>query len=623
MNCLLCLAAIVVVSLAFASDGATAPGLGPNWAGPSILTTLRPGHPRLMALPGDLDRVRRLVKQHEQARACFEATVKAANDLLDKPVLEYKLIGPRLLHVSRAACERIYTLGLLYRLEGDNRYADRAVKELLAVCAFPDWHPSHFLDTAEMAHAVGIGYDWLYDRLTSEQRRAVRQAIINKALQPAAEGYRGDKVGWWVRCNHNWNQVCNGGIAIAALAIADEEPQLAGFILTSALASIPRAMNEYAPDGGWAEGPGYWSYATRYSVYLLAALDSALGTDCGLSQTPGFERAGDFRFYSLGPTNRTFNYADARDGAGAPAEMFWLARRFDKPAYAWHERQCKIGADPLNLLWFDPRGDGPRKMGLPLDRLFRGVDVAFFRSAWEDPDALFVAFKAGDNKANHSHLDLGTFVLDALGQRWALDLGPDDYNLPGYFGQQRFTYYRLRTEGHNTLTIDGRNQDEHARADILTFDSTPARACAVADLSAGYKGCADRVLRGMALIDRRYVIVQDEVESRHESQITWTMHTQAKIATKDNTANLTLSGVHLQAKIVEPRNAAFEVVSAETAPPQNENKGIRKLLIRLPKSQGPTRIVVLLAPYRNQPAEIHPTIRPLELWSKDQSQPLR
>ena len=56
-------------------------------------------------------------------------------------------------------------------------------------------------------------------------------------------------------------------------------------------------MNQYAPDGGWAEGPGYWTYATHYTVCLLAALQTALGTDHGLSQTPGFDKAGDFRFY--------------------------------------------------------------------------------------------------------------------------------------------------------------------------------------------------------------------------------------------------------------------------------------------------------------------------------------
>ena len=33
---------------------------------------------------------------------------------------------------------------------------------------------------------------------------------------------------------------------------------------------------EYGPDGAWAEGPGYWRYATQYNVVFLAALETAL-----------------------------------------------------------------------------------------------------------------------------------------------------------------------------------------------------------------------------------------------------------------------------------------------------------------------------------------------------------
>lgn len=68
----------------------------------------------------------------------------------------------------------------------------------------------------------------------------------------------------------------------------------------------------------------------------------------------------------------------------------------------------------------------------PLDRWFRGVDVVSMRGSWS-ANTTFVACKGGDNRSNHAHLDLGTFVMDALGVRWACDLGSDAYTLPGYF----------------------------------------------------------------------------------------------------------------------------------------------------------------------------------------------
>ena len=314
---------------------------------------------------------------------------------------------------------RIYTLALLYRLDGDPRYAERAWQELAAAASFKDWNPRHFLDTAEMTHAFAIGYDWLYDVWTPEQRATLQQAMVAKGLKPALELYRARK--WWTVAHHNWNQVCNGGIGMGALALAEVEPQLAGEILHDAAESIQLAMAEFAPDGAWKEGPGYWNYATLYNVVFLAGLQTALNTDFGLSQIGAFEQTGLFPIYLSGPLGRTFNYADGGDHAIFAAQMFWLARKFKQPVFAWYERRTPTPS-ALDLLWYDPAGTGPKAAGLPLDKYFRGAEVAVMRSEWENPQALFVGFKAGDNKANHSHLDVGSFVFDAAG--CALGDGP-------------------------------------------------------------------------------------------------------------------------------------------------------------------------------------------------------
>ncbi len=606
------LGALLLASCLFILGAVAAAGEGEK-APPDtgILKNLRKGHPRLMALDADIARVRRMIEKEALAKEYHAALRAQAERYVKEPLLEYKLVGPRLLHVSRAAVDRIYTLGLLHRLGGDAAFADRAVRELLNVCGFKDWHPSHFLDTAEMTHAAAIGYDWFYDKLSPEQRRVVVDAIVQKGLLPAKKVYDGG--GWWARSVHNWNQVCNGGIAIGALAVADEQPELAAFILNAARASIPRAMRSYEPDGGWAEGPGYWHYATRYNVYYLAALQTALGTDLGLIEAmPGFTKAGDFRLYFCGPIGRTFNYADAGDRAGRAAEMFWLARTLDKPRYAWHERSCDGRPDAFHLLWFDPRGAGPKAENWPLDRYFRGVEVAFFRSAWEDRDAVFVGFKGGDNKANHSNLDLGVFVLDALGQRWAVDLGPDDYNLPAYFGNKRWTYYRLRTEGHNTLTFNGENQDPSARAPLIAFASTPARAFAIAELSRASK-LAARWQRGIALLDRREVLVQDEVELKSPAEIAWTLHTPAAITLDGATATLKIGESCLRAAILEPKDATFETASAAPPPPQAQNQGITRLMVKLPQARE-ARIAILLTPYRGQAPAPQRAVAPLKQW---------
>ena len=44
--------------------------------------------------------------------------------------------------------------------------------------------------------------------------------------------------------------------------------------------------------------------------------------------------------------------------------------------------------------------------------------LAVFRSSWTDPNAVFLAIKAGTPSASHAHLDIGSFLLDADGVRW-------------------------------------------------------------------------------------------------------------------------------------------------------------------------------------------------------------
>src|SRR5262249_46963239 len=253
-----------------------------------------------------------------------------------------------------------------------------------------------------------------YEDWSPDQRETLRQAIVQKGFTPALKTYRAQT--GWAKARHNWNQVCNGGMGMGALALADVEPQTAGEVLHAALESLPLAMAEFAPDGAWKEGPGYWNYATSYNVVFLAALQTALDTDFGLSAMRGFDQTGLFPLYLTGPFGRTFNYADGGDNAIRAPQMFWLARRFNQPVFAWHERAlAPPGAK--DMLWFTSESRDPKSMDLPLDKYFQDAEVAILRSAWEDSKALFVGFKGGDNKANHSHLDLGSFVFDALGVR--------------------------------------------------------------------------------------------------------------------------------------------------------------------------------------------------------------
>ena len=586
-----------------------------------LVRQIKRQHPRLLTDAAGFDTLRKKVATDPQLKRWDNELRRNADRCLSGKLPEHVLPdGLRLLSTSRHMVNHCYTLAMAYRLHGDRRHLDRLWEELRTVATFPDFNPRHFLDTAEMTHALAIAYDWLYDDWTGPQRATIRKAIVDMGLKPGMRVY--ESRGGWHRSVHNWNQVCNGGLAIGALAIGDEEPELCGKILHHALTSVQLAMRSYGPDGGWGEGPGYWSYATSYTVSLLACLESAAGSDFGLSKFPGFDQTALFPLYMTGDGNRWFNFADCSEHAGSPDCLLWLGRRFKLPAAAWQAAAGKH-ASVAAMIWYQSSGSDPAAAGLPLDRYWRNVEVATFRSRWNDPQAVFLGIQARSHAFNHEHLDIGSFVFDALGQRWADDLGADDYNLPGYFGKKRYDYYRLRAEGHNTLVLDpsaGPDQDPEAACGIRRFASKPGWAFAVADLAGAYGTRAKQVQRGVALVERRYVIVQDEIKAA-KADVWWFMHTQAEAGLEDGgrRAVLKLGGKCLEARILAPAGARFEVRPAEPFPSspnpagQKANDGVRKLAIHLPHAES-LRLTVLLVPRDGQGEVAAPKVRPLAEW---------
>ena len=595
---------------------------------PFLETQLKKTHPRLLVTPDDFARVKRLIRENDLARRWYDKLRQEAQKILGDLPCRYRTKGSEgvILEESRTVLRRVYLLAFLQRLEGGNRYAQRLWQELDSAARFPDWHPDHFLDTAEMTHAFAIAYDWLYDTWSPEQRAVLAQAVRDKGLKPGLQAYQGaEKFGWWVKSPYNWNQVCNGGLGLGALAVFETCPELAAKVLQEALRSLPRALAKFAPDGGCYEGPLYWGYATFYTTLFLAGLETALGRDFGLAEAPGYEATGYFPLYVTGPRDRTFNYADADDLIYWTTQMFWLARRFQQPVFAWYARRI-TKVHPLDLLWFETQSLSPREAGLPLDRYFRGVEVATFRSSWDDPQAIFVGFKAGDNRAGHSHLDLGSFILEAQGVRWALDLGGDDYNLPGYFDRNRWDYYRLRAEGHNTLVLNpgsGPDQDPEASAAIFRFRSGPDLSLAIADLTPAYARQAQRVWRGLSLVNRRQVLIQDEIQAEKPVEVLWALHTAAEVRlSPDNrTAYLSLGGARLAARILSPPEAVFKLLPAQPGPlsphpmGQAENRGVSKLAIHLQEVQD-LRLAVELTPLTGEPGPefLETKITPLAQW---------
>jgi hypothetical protein len=436
-----------------------------------------------------------------------------------------------------------------------------------------------FLDCAEIAVAVALAYDWLYQVLSPRERRAIEQAIRRNVLEPARAAYQ-DQSLLWPKRRDNCTLVSNSGILIAALAVLRRDRALSGELVRRSLVSSWNVFTALAPDGAWREGLSYWSLAIRYASLMVAALESTLGDSFGLAGRPGFSETGDFALHAAGPFGAAFNYGDSNQRVDM-SPLAWHAHRFGRPIDRWL-LEGEGSPLPFSTIW--PKRDGacPATLGLPTGKIFRSGDLACFRNTWSaDPQArpVYLAIKGGNVSGGvgdgiprpedvtlHAQADAGTFVLDGARHRWIVDLGPDDYDLPGYFDHgsdtrsgRRWQYYRSRAAGHNTLTIGGLDQVPNASATIVGSSVDGDCKWVVLDLSAAYDKPPGTVRRGAALIGRE-VVIQDEVDPAISGDILWAVHTSAEpVSVTRSIARFRQDDDRFVARILEPPGARFEL----------------------------------------------------------------
>lgn len=567
-------------------------------AAPPILATLKASHPRLLATETSWDQIKARRAQDPVLYALLNRSEVEARAILGVEPIAYKMSGKRLLPVARTILRRVILLAMQFRLTGDEAFSKRAQAEMLNAAAFQDWNPSHFLDTGEMTVGLALGYDWLYDQLDDQTRQTIATAIADKGLRAGLKNTGS------LKRYDNWNSVGNAGMALGALAIAEEHPLLAAQTLQNVRAFNPNGMKVYAPAGVYPEGPGYWNYGTTFQVILLGALESALGTDWGLSQSPGFLQTADTMFHLMGPTGTFFNYFDGGARPFWEGATFWFAKKLNRPELLHFEMAHVKGYTsrrvlplsdfdrtlPLVALWW-PNEQTKKNSDLPTNWYGPGPNpIATFRSSWEDPNAMFLALKGGRASQGHGHMDAGSFVFESDGVRWARDLDAQNYlpleqiGIDLWNSKQdggRWSVFRLNNFSHNTLTIN--NQLHRADGDAkITHFSGGKDAGAIVDLSPVFAGQASRVTRGFSFQSPRNVLIRDEIEGlKAGDTVRWAMVTSAKIAIENDgsSATLTQGDKKLHLGLRSPHATKFEIVSAEPKTDYDQpNPGVQLLV---------------------------------------------
>lgn len=543
-------------------------------------------HPRLLFPASEEAAIKSRITNDPLARKIRDDVIKRAEAAINERTCEYlRPDGVRLLGESRYALHQVLYCGMAWRLSGEERFRQRVIRELDAAAELKDWNPSHFLDTAEMATAVSIGYDWLWQSLTEVQRKRYEDALLEKGLKALESHHL--QTPWWTGPKNNWSQVCATGMAFAADMVRDREPETAGRIYRHAVGLMEGCLKFYEPEGAYPEGSAYWHYGTNFHIMLLAQTQTR-------ALPPALRATGSFMMHLTGPLCVPFNFSDS--GASieipTPAQGYLASKSADFAQVTNVRRLLEKAFDdgikgqatgdlrffPLHLLWL-PEAPSATPKAIPLSAVFHGdQSLAFFRTGWQE-DAAWFAIKGGTGACSHGQLDAGAFVYDALGLRWFHDLGNDDYNLPSYFGHLRWTYLRLNNRSHSTLVIGDQLQGTPLPgAPISSSSRQGSRSGVVIDLGPVYPGQATELTRTARFDESDGGVELIDHITQPTGQVRWAAVTKAQFKINGPTLTLQQNGKTLVVTRLDNHGGEWEPYPlTPTSSKEHSNNGYRMI----------------------------------------------
>jgi hypothetical protein len=556
--------------------------------------------------------LRQKLKSDPTVKAFYETLEKDAAFILEQPLLERVVVGRRM--SNGKIRERLSTLGMVYHLSKDVQILNRINLEVLAVCAFPDWNPSHFLDVSGTAISVALAIDWAGSDLPKETVEIAKQALIDKGILPSFnKDYNG-----WVKSHHNWNQVCQAGMIGAAIVIAEKDPELASKTISRALDNMGLALKTYGPDGVYPEGATYWGYGTMHTVMTASMFESAFGTDFGISDIPGFMESANFVPLVTAPSGEFYNFYDCgsnllennRGYGDASVAMFnrssiavnlmWFAAKtgksfyFDKSYFTDSGKdRRKQYFDAAALVWLS-QFEATNKVQLPSSWKGESVNpLIVFQGEHNNSEMYYLGAKGGKASNNHGNMDAGSFIFELYGIRWSIDLGNQNYNTLEQAGfdlwnskqnSERWSLLTKSNFGHSTISVNNQRHIAEGMATIVDFKEGDAPE-ATFDMTPTFKGQLKLAKRKFLKDSPTSIIVEDYIELSEETeQITWQMMTVADVEVVDGGAILSQKGKKLKLENLSHPELTVSVVSLYPAPLalDSQIEGLKRIEIRIP-----------------------------------------
>lgn len=521
-----------------------------------------PRHPRLFYNPASLYRLRQWLASDAAANAALKERGEdlLAAEFITEPVA---MSGPGQQENVFAPGDQItemgLTLGLLYQLTGEKRFADKLKEAMFYYGGYTRWTASGFphrsppwhseLATSKFGFGYATGYDALYDFLSHADRKKIAEIIINKAVLPTLDDWvlPGTRIHSLDSMGHNWWGVCISGAGLCALALLGNDPRAQGWIdaVDAAFKQwfgyqgnvLQNRVPTFQRSGPSYEGVGYTNFGVHeYLFYRLAWQNTFPGRKAACMEP--LNHIARYFLHTLYPTSSGFYAVNFNDSGletdSAMTVLLLIACGLGTPEASRYLELVHTHPQGTMLSLLRQFPKPAAAVDVPNSCAYPKMGWAMLRSSWED-DAVFLAVKSGYTW-NHAHADAGSFMLFKEGLPLIIDSGTCAYIHPEYT-----TYYR-RSRAHNVILFNGSGQPED---DLFLGCKFPGHLHSLIDglgLKYIYADATGPMARWFVRNYRHWlwsgdvILIIDDVRAHTAGQMDWLLHYEGKCMAQPNGA---------------------------------------------------------------------------------------